>query len=77
MRKQVGVGGTTTANPACAAARRVGVDPANQEIVVFDETYLGQQVFHGHVRASSELRPDVQATLQRGLVDARGRIIAP
>jgi hypothetical protein len=60
------------------SARRVGVDPANQEIVVFDETYPGQQVFHGHVRSWSELRPEMQAALRRaGLVDARGRIIAP
>jgi len=60
------------------SARRVGVDPANQEIVVFDETYLGQQVFHGHVRSWSELRPEMQAALRRaGLVDARGRIIVP
>jgi hypothetical protein len=60
------------------SARRVGVDPANQEIVVLDETYPGQQVFHGHVRSWSELRPEMQAALRRaGLVDARGRIIAP
>ncbi len=60
------------------SARRVGVDPANQEIVVLDETYPGQQVFHGHVRSWSELRPAMQAALRRaGLVDARGRIIAP
>ncbi len=57
---------------------RVDVDPANQEIVVFDETYPGQQAFHGHVRSWSELRPEVQAALRRaGLFDARGRIIAP
>jgi hypothetical protein len=59
------------------STRRVGVDAANQEIVVFDETYPGQQVFHGHVRSWGELRPEMQAALRRaGLVDARGRIIA-
>jgi hypothetical protein len=60
------------------SARRVGVDAANQELVVFDETYPGQQIFHGHVRSWNQLRPEMQAALRRaGLVDARGRIIAP
>jgi hypothetical protein len=78
MRKQVGARGIRDSRAAGAAARRVGVDPANQEIVVFDEAYPGQQVFHGHARSWSELRPEMQAALRRaGLIDARGRIIAP
>lgn len=32
------------------SSRRVGVDAGSGEIVVFDETYPGQCIFHGHVR---------------------------
>jgi hypothetical protein len=58
------------------STRRVGVDPKNNEIVIFDETHPGQGVYHGHVRSWSELRPEMQNALRRaGLVDPRGRII--
>lgn len=56
------------------STRRVGVDPANGEIVVFDEHLPGR--FHGHVRSWNELTPPMQHALeQAGLVGRRGRII--
>jgi hypothetical protein len=56
--------------------RRVGVDAANDEIVVFDETHDDSGRYHGHVRQWSELSPRQQAALRRtGLTDRRGRIL--
>jgi filamentous hemagglutinin len=56
------------------STRRVGVDPASGEIVVFDEHLPGR--FHGHVRSWEELTPAMQHALeQAGLVTKRGRII--
>ncbi|HAX79210.1 MAG TPA: hypothetical protein DCY88_26130 [Cyanobacteria bacterium UBA11372] len=55
------------------STRRVGVDRANNEIVVFDETRDG--IFHGHVRSWEELRQEMKnALIRAGLVDSRGRI---
>jgi hypothetical protein len=56
--------------------RRVGVDPVNNEIVVFDETRPGQEEFHGHVRSWEKLRPKQRSVLLKaGLTDRRGRIV--
>lgn len=56
------------------STRRVGVDKANNEFVVFDEHTPG--TFHGHTRQWNELRPEMQNALRReGLVDRRGNII--
>jgi hypothetical protein len=56
------------------SSRRVGIDAANREIVVFDEHVSGR--FHGHVRTWTELTPAMQHALeQAGLVTRRGRII--
>jgi len=53
--------------------RRVGVDPANKEIVVLDQTSDG--VFHGHVREWNELTSQMQNALKdAGLTDASGGI---
>jgi hypothetical protein len=54
--------------------RRVGVDKANEEIVVLDQTSEG--VFHGHVREWGELTSEMQNALKEaGLTDARGGIL--
>jgi len=56
------------------SAQRVGVDAANDEIVVFDETHPGQGIFHGHVRQWSDLNISQQNALRRAkLVDKKGR----
>jgi len=56
--------------------RRVGVDPANGEIVVLDQTSPG--TFHGHVRSWDQLT-DAQrnALVKNKLTDKRGNIIEP
>ena len=82
---QVGRIGATPANGQVAldrsvqvkptSTRRVGVDAAAGEIVVFDEHAAGR--FHGHVRRWAELTPEMRSTLIRaGLVDRRGTIQA-
>lgn len=56
--------------------RRIGIDPKNKEIVVFDETPPGKGVYHGHVRTWDELTHEMQNALRAaGLVDARGNIL--
>jgi hypothetical protein len=60
--------------------RRVGVDPANNQIVVLDQTTAanesGSATFHGHVRAWNELTPEMQNALKNAnLTDARGNIV--
>ncbi len=56
--------------------RRVGVDPDNNEFVVFDETNPGQDIFHGHVRSWDELTSQMQnALIKAGKVTKRGQII--
>ena len=58
------------------STRRVGVDPTTGEIVVFDETYPGKGVFHGHVRSWDELTQEMKnALIKAGLVDKKGRPI--
>ena len=58
------------------SSRRVGVDAGSDEIVVFDETYPGQCIFHGHVRTWDELTQKMQSALYKaGLTDLRGRIL--
>jgi filamentous hemagglutinin len=53
--------------------RRVGVDSAAKEIVVFDEHMPGR--FHGHVRRWRELHPDMRkALLEAGLVTKGGKV---
>jgi hypothetical protein len=55
--------------------RRLGVDKAHDEIVVFDETNPETGRFHGHVKSWKELRPrERSALLKAGLTDLRGRI---
>jgi RHS repeat-associated protein len=56
------------------APRRVGVDAANGEIVVLDQTSAGK--FHGHVRSWNDLTDQQRNTLiKNGLADKRGNII--
>lgn len=56
------------------SSRRVGVERANKEIVVFMEHLPG--VFHGFLVEWSELDRRVQQLLQKaGLVTGRGRIL--
>ena len=58
------------------SSRRVGVDAANNEIVVFDETHPGQEIYHGHVRSWDELTSEMQNALRTAkLVDPHGKII--
>ena len=53
------------------STRRIGVDKANGEIVVFDQTSDG--IFHGHVRAFKNLTSAQQNALRNaGLVDKKG-----
>ncbi len=60
-------------------SRRVSVDPTTGEYVVFDETYPGSGIYHGHVRPWSGpdgLDPAMQAALRRaGLVNGKGKIL--
>jgi hypothetical protein len=54
--------------------RRVAVDPATGEFIVFDKTSAG--VFHGHVRTWSELTPQMRNVLiKAGQVTKKGKII--
>jgi hypothetical protein len=54
--------------------RRVGVDAANGQIVILDQTQEG--IFHGHVRAWSELTQQQRnALINANLTDKRGNII--
>jgi hypothetical protein len=54
--------------------RRVGVDVANGEIVVLDQT--SARVFHGHVRGWDQLTDQQRNALIRSkLVDKRGNIL--
>jgi hypothetical protein len=56
------------------SSRRVGVDWANQEIVVLDEHLSGR--FHGHVRSWDELTPQMQnALVSGGLTNRQGKIL--
>ena len=56
--------------------RRVGVDAADSEIVVLDQTVQG--VFHGHVRSWDELTDHQRnALIRAGLTDKRGNIMEP
>jgi uncharacterized protein RhaS with RHS repeats len=58
--------------------RRVGVDTANDELVVMDKTRThanGDEEFHGHVRCWCDLHNDQQSALRRaGKVTSKGRI---
>jgi hypothetical protein len=52
----------------------VGVDAANSEIVVLDQTSEGE--FHGHVRTWDELTSQMQNALKEaGLTTSNGAII--
>ncbi len=56
--------------------RRVGVDPTNGQIVVFDETHPGKGIFHGHVREWGDLSTQMQnALVNDGQMSRRGNII--
>ena len=56
------------------STRRVGIDYAQRQFVVFDEHAAG--MFHGHVRSWGELTQAKQATLRRaGMVDSRRDIM--
>ncbi len=58
------------------SSRRVGVDAASGEIVVFDETFPGQCIFHGHVRTWDQLTQKMQSALYKaGLTNLKGRIM--
>jgi hypothetical protein len=56
--------------------RRVGVDAANAEIVVLDQT--SEDTFHGHVRSWDQLTDQQRnALIKNKLTDQRGRILKP
>lgn len=59
--------------------RRVSADPKTGELVVFDETYPGSGIYHGHVRPWSGpdgLSPAMQAALRKaGLVNSKGKVV--
>jgi len=58
------------------SSRRIGIDQVNHEIVVFDETHPGKDIFHGHVRTFEKLTPDMKNALQQaGFIDKKGKII--
>jgi hypothetical protein len=50
---------------SATTTRRVGVDPESGEFSVFDETYLGSGIYHGHARTWSGLSQDMQNALVR------------
>jgi hypothetical protein len=55
--------------------RRVGIDYGSERFMVFDETYPGQGIFHGHYREWSELTPAMQAALRKaGMATSRGGV---
>jgi RHS repeat-associated protein len=56
--------------------RRVGVDYATNEYVVFDRTQ--GNTYHGHVRSWADLHSDMQrALIKSGMADKKGKIIQP
>jgi hypothetical protein len=56
------------------STRRIGIDYAQRQFVVFDEHAAG--AFHGHVRSWGDLTQAMQSTLRRaGMADGRGNII--
>jgi hypothetical protein len=63
--------------------RRVGVDYATGEFVVFDFTQKrgggegsGPNVFHGHVRKWEQLdQPHCSALIRAGMANTRGKIL--
>lgn len=58
--------------------RRVGVDYRTGEFAVFDETFNGSGIYHGHVRTWNELTQQMQSALRRaGLVTSKGKILPP
>ncbi len=58
--------------------RRVGVDYRSGEFAVFDETFNGSGIYHGHVRTWNELTQQMQSALRRaGLVTNKGKILPP
>ena len=73
---QVALNNSTQVKPT--SFRRVGVDIANNEIVVMDRTRVlsnGDELFHGHVRKWDALHPDQQNALRKsGMTDKKGNI---
>jgi hypothetical protein len=64
----------TSVQVKSTSTRRVGIDYETGDFVIFDNTI--NNVYHGHVRAWPELRPEMQNALQRaGMVDRRGNIL--
>lgn len=58
------------------STRRLGVDKINNELVVFDETHPGKEIYHGHIRTWEQLTPEMKNVLQHaGFLDKRGKII--
>jgi hypothetical protein len=56
------------------STRRIGVDYAQRQFVVFDEHAAG--MFHGHARSWGDLTQATQSTLRRaGMVDGRGNVL--
>jgi hypothetical protein len=56
--------------------RRVGIDYSADRFLVFDETYPGEGVFHGHYRDWSELTQQMQSVLRRaGMSSGRGAVL--
>ena len=54
--------------------RRIGVDEATEEFVVFDRT--GGDVYHGHVRSWVQLHQDMKnALIKTGKTDTKGKIL--
>lgn len=55
--------------------RRIGVDPANDEIVVLDQTRAGE--FHGHVRGWGALTDQMKnALIKAGFTSSLGKILS-
>lgn len=56
--------------------RRVGVDAANKEIVIFDDTHPGKGVYHDHTREWCELTDDIENALSgSGRTNRRGTLL--
>jgi filamentous hemagglutinin len=55
-----------------SSTRRMSVDKANREIVLFDQTSEG--IFHGHVRSWKQLSNEQRSALiKSGMVDRKGK----
>jgi len=57
-------------------SRRVSANPETGEFSIFDETYNGTNIYHGHVRTWRELTPRMKSVLiKSGEVSKKGKIL--